>query len=271
MIAGDYAKFDKRMSPLFILAAFDIIIAILKKAGRPDEDILAVKCMAHDVAYPLTDVQGDFVEFFGSNPSGHALTVIINCLVNSLYMRYCFYMLNPEHTVANFKDYVALITYGDDNAQGVSEKAPWYNHTSISKLLAEFDVVYTMADKESESVPYINIDDVSFLKRRFVVDGDRMCCPLEWASIDKMLTSCVASRSVCPEEQAIQSIRSAVGEFYQYGRETFEENVKKMKNIVKECKLEGFVTKSTFPSYAEFSEAFREAGKSCAACPCVAC
>lgn len=268
LIAGDYAKFDKRMSPLFILAAFDVIIEILKKAGRPAEDILAIKCMAHDVAYPLTDVQGDFVEFFGSNPSGHALTVIINCLVNSLYMRYCYFMLNPNHTVADFKEHVALITYGDDNAQGVSEHAPWYNHTSISNLLAEFDVVYTMADKESQSVPYIHIDDVSFLKRRFVECEGRMTCPLEWASIDKMLTSCVASRSVCPEEQAVQSIRSAVGEFYQYGRETFESNVRKMKEIVQQCHLESFVTKSTFPSYLELTEAYRDAGKGCSVCPC---
>lgn len=266
LVAGDYAKFDKRMSPMFILAAFDVIIEILVAAKRDPMDIQFVRCMANDVAYPLTDVQGDYVEFFGSNPSGHALTVIINCLVNALYMRYCYHELNPEHRVDTFKDHVALITYGDDNAQGVSSGAPWYNHTSISNMLAKFDVVYTMADKESASVPYIHIDEVSFLKRTFrIVDG-RMACPLEWSSIDKMLTACVASRSVCPEEQSIQSMRSAVGEFFQYGREVFDKNVSLMKEIVEECGLQAFVTKSTFPSYLELEEAHYDAGKGCAAC-----
>jgi len=36
MIAGDYAKFDKRMSPLFILAAFEVIISVLRAAGRSE-------------------------------------------------------------------------------------------------------------------------------------------------------------------------------------------------------------------------------------------
>jgi len=271
MIAGDYAKFDKRMSPLFILAAFEVIISVLRAAGRSEEDLLAIMCIAHDVAYPLTDVQGDFVEFFGSNPSGHALTVIVNCIVNSLYMRYVYLSLNPDGEVASFKSNVSLMTYGDDNVQGVSKQVPWFNHTTISNFLAKYDVQYTMADKESESVPYIHISEVSFLKRRFVDVEGRIACPLEWDSIEKMLTSCVASRSVVPEEQAIQSIRSAIGEFFQYGRKTFEENVQKMRRIVKKCNLEDYVQLSTFPSYDDLLIAYIEAGRGCRQCsPCLA-
>jgi len=257
LIAGDYGKYDKRMDPIFILAAFDVIIEVLKAAGRSEEDLLAIRCIAHDVAYPLTDVQGDFIEFFGSNPSGHALTVIINCIANSLYMRYVFLTLNPKGTVEEFKGHVALITYGDDNTMGVSKKIPWFNHTSISECLAKYGVEYTMADKSSESREYIPIAEVIFLKRSFIPRDDvvdeevihRVACPLDWQSIDKMLTTCTESTSVCPEEQAIQSIRSAVGEFFYYGREVFEENVIKMKRIVANSEISQFVEPSTFPTY----------------------
>lgn len=266
IVAGDYAKFDKRMSPLFILAAFDVIIRVLRAAGRSEEDLLAILCIAHDVAYPLTDVQGDFVEFFGSNPSGHALTVIVNCIVNSLYLRYIYMELNPLHDVSSFKEHVALMTYGDDNIFGVSECTPWFNHTTISRQLAKYDVVYTMADKESESVPYIHISEASFLKRRFVPTEGRIACPLEWDSIEKMLTSCVASRSVCSEEQAMQSIRSAIGEFFQYGIDVFDDNVIKMKRIVARSGLENFVQKSTFPTYEELLGAHADAGSRCRVC-----
>lgn len=260
MVAGDYAKFDKRMSPMLILAAFDFIIEILRAAGRSEEDILAIKAMAEDVAYPLTDVQGDFVEFFGSNPSGHALTVIINCIVNSLYMRYVFYELNPDHTVEEFKEFVALITYGDDNTMGISKMIPWFNHSTIQATLEKYDVVYTMADKTSKSVPYINISEVSFLKRKWTLLKDgRMACPLEWASIDKMLTTCVKSTVVCAEEQAMQTIRSAVGEFFQYEPSEFDENCSKLKRIVIKSGLQRWVCGSTFPTYEQLLEDYYDA------------
>lgn len=252
MVAGDYAKFDKRMSPQIILAAFRVIEKIFIAAGRDEEDLIALRCIAEDIAYPLTDVQGDFVEFFGSNPSGHALTVIINCIANCLYMRYMYMELNPDvKECRSFKEFVHLITYGDDNEFGVSLEKPWFNHSSISEKLAEFGVVYTMADKEAKSVPFVDIADTSFLKRKWRWDEEMQChmCPLEWASIEKMLTSCVASKSVCPEAQAMDTMRSAVGEFFQYGREVFEKNVAILKEVVVECHLEDWVQQSTFPTY----------------------
>jgi len=254
MVAGDYAKFDKRMSPQIILAAFRVIEEVLIAAGRDAEDLRFLRCIAEDVAYPLTEVQGDFVEFFGSNPSGHALTVIINCIANSLYMRYTYTDLNPvEKECRTFKQFVHLITYGDDNEFGVSRERVWFNHTAISEQLAKYGVVYTMADKEAASVPFVNIADTSFLKRKWRWDAEMRCfkCPLEWASIEKMLTTCVASKSICPEAQAVDTMRSAVGEFFQYGREVFEKNVAILKDVVVECHLQDWVQQSTFPTYDE--------------------
>lgn len=256
MIAGDFEKFDKRMSPEFMLAAFDFIVRILRAAHWSEKDILIILCIGMDVSFPCVWMQGDIIELFGSNPSGWALTVILNCIVNSLYMRYSFAKLGPNGSPKGFKKNVHLITYGDDNAMGVSDNAPWFNHTSIAKVLASIKVVYTMADKTSESVPYVNIADISFLKRRFVpCEEGRVACPLDWASIEKMLTTCVRSRAVCPEKQAIDSMRSAIGEFFQYGREVFEENVAKMHRIVEKCDLYPFVEDSTFPTFDELLEA----------------
>lgn len=255
IVAGDFGMFDKRMSPEFIQAAFDFIVNIVRAAGYSEEEIQNIRCMAVDTAFPVCWAQGDVIEFFGSNPSGNILTVILNCIVNSLYMRYVWATISPM-PLSEFKKFVHLMTYGDDNIMGVSLDCPWFNHTALAKVLASIGVVYTMAEKEAESVPYIDISDASFLKRKFVpVDDDRVACPLDWKSIDKMLTSCVASRSVCPEEQAVQSIRSAVGEFFQYGPDVFNSNVAKMKRIVRNCHLEPFVQKTTFPSWQELLDA----------------
>jgi hypothetical protein len=252
------------MSPEFILAAYDVIINVLRDAGWAEEMLQIIRCIGEDVAFPCVDIQGDFVELFGSNPSGHALTVIINCIVNCLYMRYCFAKISPDHSPRTFKQRVHLMTYGDDNAMNVHPNAKFFNHTAIAAELAKIKVTYTMADKHAESVPFVNIKDITFLKRSFVPvterDGrKRVTCPLAWESIDKMLTSCVVSKSVCPEKQAMDSMRSAIGEFFQYGQEAFDVNVQKMHNIVEKCDLDCFVQESTFPSYSELLDAHFEA------------
>jgi hypothetical protein len=226
MVAGDYKAFDKMMPAEFILAAFQIVIRICVISGNyDDEDVMCLRGIMTDIVYPITNLNGDLVQFHDLNSSGHGLTVIINGLVNSLYMRYTYYVLNPAKEVASFKKNVALLTYGDDNVLGVSKRVPWYNHTTIRDELAKHSIVYTMPDKTSESVPYVDISTVSFLKRYWVYmsELDDMACPLEMESIEKSLTVWVASGNMLPEVQTIESFRGALREYFYWGREKFEE------------------------------------------------
>jgi len=251
LIAGDYGSFDKSMPPCVILAAFDIVSSICRAAGYSDDALAVVSGIAADTAFPLVDFNGDLIEFFGSNPSGHPLTVIINGLANALYMRYCYAILSPAGECSNFKRDVSLMTYGDDNAMGVSKDASFFNHTAIQGVLARVGIKYTMADKESASVPYINIADVSFLKRiwRFDKEVGAYLCPLEETSIEKMLTVCVKSKTITMEEQAIAVIETAVREYFFYGRARFELESQKLREVMMENHLEIYVQESTFPSW----------------------
>jgi len=214
------------------------VIAV--EAGYEGEELLVLWCIAAEICFPMYDVNGDLIQVLGSNPSGHALTVIINGLVNCLYMRYCYTVLSPNKSCADFKQNVHLMTYGDDNIMGVSESAPWFNHVAISGVLATHGVIYTMADKTSESVPYINIADASFLKRTWRYDEDvgKFLCPLEWNSIEKSIMGCVQSKSVCPQVQALDIASSAVDEFFWYGKSVFTFRRQEMIDIVAESGLE---------------------------------
>lgn len=258
MVAGDYAAFDKSMPPCVILEAFRVIRAVCKAGGFSDEELKVVQGIAEDTAYPLVDFHGDLVEFFGSNPSGHPLTVIINCLVNSLYIRYCWSKITGDVTCSRFKANVALITYGDDNVMGVRESAAIFNHTSIQKVLGEAGIKYTMADKEAESIPFITIDDVSFLKRewRWDVDVDAYLAPLEEASIGKSLTRVVASDTVPPEQQAVDVLSAACREYFFHGKEKFHEKRAMLMEVAEECNLGPYVQDSTFPTWEELRQNF---------------
>lgn len=263
IVAGDYSKYDKRMLSDFIIAAFEVIITIYEAAGFEESELRELLCIGEDIAFPLVNMNGDLVEFFGTNPSGHPLTVIINSLVNSLYMRYCYATLSADGRCTNFKKDVHLFTYGDDNIMGVAPTCPWFNHTAIQSALADIGVGYTMADKEAESVPFVDIASVSFLKRtwRFDEDVGTYLCPLEEASLHKSLTMWLPSKSIDEYAQMVAVISSANSEYFFYGRETFQKHHNFFKQVLAEEPYSCYVGESTLPTWEELYDRFWRASK----------
>nr|ULG00015.1 MAG: hypothetical protein 1 [Marnaviridae sp.] len=223
IVAGDYGKFDKRMPASVILAAFQIIKSILVAAGWSEKDLRVVGGIAEDTAFPTIDFHGELIRCYGTNPSGHPLTVIINGLANSLYVRYCYAVNNPRRTCEDFKDNIALFTYGDDMIMGVKRSCDWLNHTIMQKTLADIDIEFTMAEKTAKSVPFIHIDQATFLRRswRFEEQLGYRVCPIEHASIEKMLTMCVESKTISRQLQAVAVLDTACREYFWYGEEIF--------------------------------------------------
>jgi len=174
-------------------------------------------------------------------------------------MRYAYYQLNPKKECISFKQFVHLITYGDDNENNVSDKVPWFNHTAIQIELGKIDVVYTMATKDADSVPYIPFTEVSFLKRKWVQDEESKIwlAPLEWASINKMLTVCTASDSVCMEAHDAQMLRSCVVEMFHHGKEKYADNLAMLKRIAHKSGLIAgdWIATGTFKTWDECIDA----------------
>jgi hypothetical protein len=256
IIAGDYGKFDKRMAAPFILSAFNILIRLAKEAGWNDNDLLILKCISFDTAFPNIDFNGDLIEIQG-NPSGHPLTVIINCLVNSLYMRYAYSIISGKE-LDTFKRNVNLATYGDDNIMCVSQDCPNFTHTRITVAMKLIGVEYTMADKEAESIPYINIKDSSFLKRSFRYDSDigTIVAPLEESSIHKMLTSYLDNGVLAPEAHSICVIETALREYFFYGKEKFLDRREYFIKLIERANLQDWVRDSTLPTYESLKQDF---------------
>ncbi len=262
IVAGDYSKFDKHMISDFVLAAFEIICGVHEAAGFTPEEVREIYCIGNDIAFPLVNVKGDLIEFFGTNPSGHPLTVVVNSLVNSLYVRYAYAVQGGD--LGTFRQQVHLFTYGDDNVMGISRNIPWFNHTSIQKSLETIGVTYTMADKDSESKPYININDTSFLKRQWRYDEDvgAYLAPLDIESIHRSLTMWVPSGTINEYEQMIAVIVSANNEFFFYGKEVFIKHNEFFRGILQREPYNMYITDSTLPSWQDLYDRFwRASGK----------
>jgi hypothetical protein len=175
-------------------------------------------------------------------------------------MRYAYYRLNPKKETLSFQDNVSLMTYGDDNIMGVSNDVPWFHHTNIQAEFAKMGITYTMADKEAESVPYINIADASFLKRswRWDEEIEEYMPIIELDSIQRSLMIWTKSKSICQQEQIVEVVTSAIGEYFFYGREMFEEKKLLFKDILKQLDCDLWIKSNTFPVYESLAEKFKE-------------
>lgn len=255
IIAGDYSSFDKGMESALVAAAFDVLLSIAKHVGFSSEDINFMSAVATEVIYPITNVSGTVVEFYGTNPSGHSLTTIINSVVNCLYMMLsCNVIAREDGLNVNFdyffEDCMSLLTYGDDNI--ASSNVDAFNHTRISFVLGLSGVIYTMPDKQSKSKKFSNLFEVSFLRRNFVRREDKFIrAPLAEESIIKMLTVCTVSRSISKEDQCAQIVDSACREYFQYGQKTFEKRRKFLTKLLTDYNLWGYLTYTELPTYDE--------------------
>lgn len=247
VVAGDYKSFDRRMSSRFMLAAFKILITIAEKSRRYDErDFMIMRGIATEISNPTYDYFGTLIQFFGSNPSGHPLTVVINSMVNSLYMRYCYFEIAKIEgwwKVPRFNQVVSLMTYGDDNIMSVKKGYDAYNHTRIAGVLADAGITYTMADKKAESVPFINGEDAGFLKRDAVWDPELGLyrARLDEDSISKSLHAHIKSEAITEQQHSAEAIIGAADEYFEYGREIYNRRRDELHKVAYHCGLSGLV------------------------------
>jgi hypothetical protein len=259
MIFGDFSGFDVTMRANFLLSAFKLIEDFHRARGFDEKYCRVIRCIAYDVTFPVVNYNGALIELFGKNPSGQALTVTINGIVNSMYMRYCYKCLNPRLEIRSFRRNVNLITYGDDNGMGASDDCPWFNHTSISKTLEKIGVKYTMADKCSHTVPYIHIDDADFLKRKWRYEKElgKRVCPLDVSSIYKSLMIGIKSKAISPQDHAASIIRSANSEFFWHGKEIFEIWQTRFRDMIANHGLEPFFVQTPLETWDDLIERYK--------------
>lgn len=261
-IAGDYAKFDGRMSPQFMLAAFKLLIKLAEKSGNYEEDDLIIMSgIATEIAYPTYDYFGTLVQFMGSNPSGHPLTVVINSIVNSLYLRYCWYAIAKEKgwwKTPLFGEKVSAMTYGDDNIMTVAKGYDDYNHTAIAAQLAKVSIKYTMADKDAESVPFIQLQSASFLKHFAVWDDELglFRSPVEEDSIAKMLHAHLKSKVLTMEQSSAEAIQNVALKYFEFGREVYTLRKSQLEEVAHAAGIQGYV--GPIMSYDERLAWYRE-------------
>lgn len=233
ILAGDYSKYDIRMPAQLILASFDVFITLAEVSGNySEDDLMIMRGLAVDNAYPCSAFNGDLLMFNGTVPSGTNLTVYINNTCNGLLHRCGFYDITGDFSL-KYREYVKSLYYGDDAFSSVSEKRNDFNHISYAQFLKKHDIVFTMPDKESEPTEYMSLKDVDFLKRKdnFIPEIGISLGALDEKSIFKSLHAVLQSSAISREDQAAQNIDGALREWFAHGRDVYEFRRRQMQEI----------------------------------------
>lgn len=252
MFDGDYKNYDKSMMAMVIMEIFDGIIDFHKRHSNMDnEDFRVMRGVAYDIAYAYVDFFGDLVSFLRNNPSGHLLTVIINSICGSVYLR-IGYNKATGRPMSQYRYDVRAITYGDDVIVSVSDNVKHlFNFETYQKAMGDLNIVFTPASKTGDSYTFKLLEEMDFLKRSFVFDDNlnRYKSPLNDKSIKKSLMVCLRSKTITAEEQIVATLSSAHREAWQHGEVYFNNFDSLVKRIIEKHELQSYVTKTTFLTF----------------------
>jgi len=235
---GDYGKFDSKMRARMIVEYFGNLVNAWYDDGEENARIRQV--LLDEVAHTIHRTGNAVFETFQSNKSGVGITSILNSDVNEAYLDVCWLIAmliastNEELTqeerelarksanMASMERNTVKKVYGDDNAVAVSQRyVKMYNAIIVGKILSEFGIEYTPADKGERTEAYVKIEDLQFLKRHIVKheELDLYLAPIDKEVIED-LTNWVR-KSANPERACRENCENSLRYSYQWGRSYF--------------------------------------------------
>lgn len=170
-VAGDYKSFDGTLMPEVIDAVADIINGWYDDGP---ENARVRKVLISEMIHTMQLVENCVYATHQGNPSGNPLTVIINTIVNYLYLCCIFIELYPDLPLQVFFENTRVICYGDDFLVTVKDLLEKFNFNNMRKILKEHGIGLTTDQKnaEQEEPDFVDLDTVTFLKRGFRVDPE---------------------------------------------------------------------------------------------------
>lgn len=238
-VCGDYAKFGDQLYGRIVEGVFNIIGRWYAHNGCDSEEHQnVIQCLSVETrtAYHLMI---DLVyQCIGGMPSGNPLTVVINSMVNSCYIRVAWQEIMMSRSLALmplscFHENVRIVTYGDDLWLSVKDEVKDdFNAIHLQKFFSRYNIKFTNATKKSEIVPYTSIRDAdtTFLKCTFVKHEFRS--NLWMARLDRRAVEEICNWTWTTQknmrEASLEACRSMCEQAFGQGQEYYENLRKKV-------------------------------------------
>jgi len=268
VVAGDFSNYDGTLSSAVLWACLDVVESFYKNSTA--EERLIRRGLWCDivnslhVTVPFEGLKhgkvGILYAWTHSQPSGNPMTVILNSIYHSIVARYvyklCALKYSPEHFGLDSWDrHVAHASYGDDDLYNISDEIiGWFNQKTMSEGFLELGMVYTDECKTNTSGLSRRLEEVAFLKRRFVYDRvrGRWRCPHQLEVIREM--PMWVKRKKDQDQVVAETLEEAVHELAQFSEEEFNEYVGIFHEAREKVKRKCSVTFLTWQEYQDVEE-----------------
>jgi len=232
VFAGDISGMDTCENSQYMEAVLEII-----NAWYNDGEDRVRQTLWEDIKQSL-HIRGNVVyEWLKCNPSGQAVTTVLNTVCLMLLYRYVW-VLQHDGDVESldiFEDHVYVVAFGDDSVVNVSDdKKDIFNlEVMIEKApLAGFTYTDASKGKNANLEKTSKLCDVTFLKRTFKwsEDAGRIIAPLE---LDVILETPYWRRvSNSPVTRTLDNVEDSLLELALHGRGVFDEWYPKISKAV---------------------------------------
>jgi hypothetical protein len=231
-VAGDFGTFDGTLMAELMEVAVDLINDWYD--DTPENRNVRMT-LFNEMIHTMQLVENTLYATHQGNPSGNPLTVVINTIVNLLYMILTFLEIYPGATIQDFFDNVRTVCYGDDNILVVKPGWELFNQNSITEHLAAYNIEYTTELKDHKEVSdYRNLDTITFLKRGFRRDpefGRLFVLPtMAKDTIESFFYYMHSTED--KEEQLLQNMRAGLNFAAFHGREYYNSYLNRWKFLM---------------------------------------
>uniref|UniRef100_A0AB38ZKD3 Nonstructural protein n=1 Tax=Suncus murinus picorna-like virus 1 TaxID=3139571 RepID=A0AB38ZKD3_9VIRU len=162
-LAGDFSRFDTSHSGWKMRQAFSV-------AAEACSDPSMCDALGMSIGRFGLRFQGREFLVPAGLPSGCQMTTPINCILNSL-LWITIWRKATGQGLAHFMQNCRLIVYGDDVVLGIDRSNPWFkalDPRTIQVWMKELG--YDLESSDDKPLRWVGMEEVTFLKRRFVPD-----------------------------------------------------------------------------------------------------
>jgi len=221
----DYKNWDQHLHPEFVYGVASIVNYWYGDSDTSSVGKLRIMLL-HDLIFTDIIVKDRLFRKSSGQCSGCAITAELNCIVHDILMYYVWILICRERSIQtdlnHYRDNVASIMYGDDIVKSVTkEYESIFNGDTIKPHMLELGMNITPGDKLSSVFTLKPPQDIYFLKRSFVVDGDYVKAPLRSDIIENIIQW--IHKSDDNVTATLNNCRTALRESYMHGDKYFKE------------------------------------------------